>query len=52
VFLVDSPGVGESDPMTAKVLSYLPKAVAFIYIINSGVNGGGISDKRVCDILR
>jgi predicted GTPase len=47
VYLVDSPGVGESKEMNKKVLQYLPKAAAFIYIVNSSVNGGGISENRV-----
>ncbi|XP_064632152.1 uncharacterized protein LOC135490705 [Lineus longissimus] len=47
VFLVDSPGVGESKAMSEKVLSYLPKAAAFIYIINCSINGGGISEGRL-----
>ncbi|XP_064632151.1 uncharacterized protein LOC135490704 [Lineus longissimus] len=52
VYLVDSPGVGESKEMNKKVLQYLPKAAAFIYIVNSSVNGGGISENRIELILK
>ena len=44
--IVDSPGVGESDAMTEFVLSYLPHAFCFIYVIKSN-NAGGIQEDRV-----
>jgi hypothetical protein len=46
VTIVDSPGVGESEEMTEKLVKYLPKAVAFIYIVNSA-NAGGIQEDTV-----
>ncbi len=45
--IVDSPGVGESDVMSEFVLSYLPRAFCFMYVISS-VNAGGIQEDRVC----
>ena len=44
--IVDSPGVGESDAMNEFVLSYLPHAFCFIYVIKSS-NAGGIQEDRV-----
>ena len=44
--IVDSPGVGESDVMSEFVLSYLPRAFCFMYVINSD-NAGGIQSDRV-----
>ena len=44
--IVDSPGVGESDVMSEFVLSYLPRAFCFMYVLNSN-NAGGIHDDRV-----
>ncbi|KAK3108483.1 hypothetical protein FSP39_008913 [Pinctada imbricata] len=44
--IVDTPGIGESTQMTDKLLQYLPKAVAFIYVINSA-NAGGVQSDRV-----
>ena len=44
--IVDSPGIGESDEMDEIVEQYLPKAFAFIYVINS-TNAGGIQKDRV-----
>ena len=44
--IVDTPGIGESNEMTDKLLQYLPKAVAFIYVINSS-NAGGVQSDRV-----
>jgi len=38
--------VGESDEMTEKLFRFLPKAVAFIYVIDSR-NAGGIQEDRV-----
>ena len=46
VTIVDTPGIGEGDEMTKRLMDYLPNAVAFIYVINSS-NAGGIQDDRV-----
>ena len=46
MIIVDSPGVGESDAMTEFVLSYLPHAFCFIYVIKSD-NAGGVQEDRV-----
>eukprot|EP00058_Branchiostoma_floridae_P009605 XP_002595093.1 hypothetical protein BRAFLDRAFT_90203 [Branchiostoma floridae] len=46
IFIVDSPGVGESDEMDEHVSKYLSKAHAFIYVINSA-NAGGVNKDRV-----
>lgn len=43
---VDTPGIGESREMTAKLLDYLSEAVAFIYVINT-TNGGGVQNDKV-----
>ena len=44
--IIDSPGVGESDEMDKMVVQYLPRAFAFVYVINSA-NAGGIQKERV-----
>lgn len=49
--LIDTPGVGDSDEMTTKLLDYLTEAVAFIYVINTP-NAGGVQDDRLGKILR
>lgn len=46
VTIVDTPGVGESPSMTNRLFEYLPKAIAFIYVLNSA-NAGGIQDDKV-----
>lgn len=46
---MDSPGIGESDDMDKIVAQYLPKAFAFIYVINSA-NAGGVQKDRVNNI--
>ena len=46
---MDTPGIGEDaigDEITNRLMSYLPNAVAFIYVINS-YNSGGLQDDRV-----
>ena len=50
VVIIDSPGVGESEKMDQILMSYLPKAFAFIYVINSA-NAGGIQRDRLVRIL-
>lgn len=49
--IVDTPGVGESDEMTTKLLDYLSEAVAFIYVINT-TNAGGVQDDRLVKIFK
>lgn len=49
--IIDTPGVGDSDEMTTKLLDYLTEAVAFIYVINTP-NAGGVQDDRLGKILR
>ena len=44
--IIDSPGVGESEEMDQILMSYLPKAFAFIYVISCG-DAGGIQKDRV-----
>ncbi|KAL4236331.1 hypothetical protein ACF0H5_004718 [Mactra antiquata] len=50
ITIVDTPGIGENDTLTEVLLSYLPKAVAFIYVVNSA-NSGGIQDDHLLRIL-
>ncbi|XP_028400803.1 uncharacterized protein LOC114523936 [Dendronephthya gigantea] len=50
VVIIDSPGVGESEIMDQTLMSYLPNAFAFIYVINS-TNAGGIQKDRLVRIL-
>ena len=45
VVIVDSPGIGESDIMDDIVVNYLPNAFAFIYVINSSLEGGVQKDR-------
>ena len=44
--IIDSPGVGESDITDEIVARYLPKAFAFLYVINSA-NADGVQKDRV-----
>ena len=44
--IVDSPGVGENEVMDKSVVNYMPNALCFIYVINSG-NAGGVQEDRV-----
>ncbi|XP_052241250.1 uncharacterized protein LOC127851488 isoform X2 [Dreissena polymorpha] len=50
VVLVDTPGVGESEQMTAKLFEYIPNAAAFIYFINSA-NAGGVQEDKLVKIF-
>ena len=50
VTIVDTPGVGESEEMTEKLVKYLTKAVVFFYIVNSA-NAGGIQEDTVSIIF-
>ena len=45
VVIVDSPGIGGSDILDEIVVSYLPNAFAFIYVINSTLAGGVQKDR-------
>ncbi|CAH1263056.1 TEC [Branchiostoma lanceolatum] len=51
IFIVDSPGIGESDVMTAAVMEYLQQAFAFIYVIKSD-NAGGVQEDRLKKLLK
>lgn len=46
--IVDTPGILSMDhpELTARVFEFLPRAVAFIYIINAS-NAGGLEKDRV-----
>ena len=46
IFIVDSPGIGESREMNELVKEFLPSAFAFIYVVNSS-NAGGLQPDRV-----
>ena len=48
--IIDSPGVGETDEMDEMVIQYLPKAFAFIYVINSS-NAGGVKKDSVSILI-
>ncbi|XP_013411825.1 uncharacterized protein LOC106174710 [Lingula anatina] len=50
VYIMDSPGIGESEMMTKLTKSYLAKAFSFIYVINSMV-AGGVQEDRLQDLL-
>ncbi|KAL4237147.1 hypothetical protein ACF0H5_005527 [Mactra antiquata] len=50
ITIVDTPGIGETDTLTEILLSYLPKAVAFIFVVNSA-NSGGIQEDYLLRIL-
>lgn len=47
--IVDTPGIGSLDhpELTARLFEFLPRAVAFIYIINAS-QAGGLERDRVC----
>lgn len=51
VIIVDTPGCAdkEQEYVAQKMLSYLPNALAFIFVVNVA-NGGGIHDDRVFNI--
>ena len=51
MFIVDTPGIGESDEMTGRLTDYLPNAIAFIFVINRP-NAGGLQKDRVIQPLR
>ena len=46
MFLVDSPGIGETALATSQILNYLPIACSVIYVINAE-NAGGVQEDRV-----
>ena len=48
--IVDSPGIGDTEQVNKIALKYLPKACAFIYVINSS-NAGGLQEDRVSNKL-
>ncbi|XP_078592474.1 uncharacterized protein LOC144871209 isoform X2 [Branchiostoma floridae x Branchiostoma japonicum] len=51
IFIVDSPGIGESDMMSGAVMEYLQQAFAFIYVIKSD-NAGGVQNNRLKKLLK
>ncbi|XP_066272437.1 uncharacterized protein [Branchiostoma lanceolatum] len=51
VFLVDSPGIGESTATTSIAMNYLSEAFAFIYVINSA-SAGGVQEDRLQALLQ
>ncbi|CAC5382694.1 unnamed protein product [Mytilus coruscus] len=48
--IVDTPGIGSSEELNKRLLDYLPKAIAFIYVINSS-NAGGVQSDRLLQIF-
>lgn len=44
--MVDTPGVGEREEVTKKLVDYMQEAIAFIYVINLA-NAGGVQRDRV-----
>ncbi|XP_052238743.1 dual serine/threonine and tyrosine protein kinase-like isoform X3 [Dreissena polymorpha] len=50
VTIVDTPGVGECKLLSEKLFEYLPKAAAFIYVLNSA-NSGGVQEDRLVTIF-
>ncbi|EDV27214.1 uncharacterized protein TRIADDRAFT_54944 [Trichoplax adhaerens] len=51
IFLVDSPGIGETSLATQQLVNYLPKACSLVYVINPS-NAGGILEDRLVRLLR
>ena len=51
IVIVDSPGVGEYAEVSEVVIQYLPRAFAFIYVINCA-NAGGVQKDRVSTLNR
>ncbi|XP_019616595.1 PREDICTED: uncharacterized protein LOC109464099 [Branchiostoma belcheri] len=50
IFIVDSPGVGESKLMDGLVSQYIGQACAFIYVLNSS-NAGGVQPGKLQSLL-
>ncbi|XP_078600538.1 uncharacterized protein LOC144875472 [Branchiostoma floridae x Branchiostoma japonicum] len=50
IFIVDSPGVGESKLMDSMVSQYIGQACAFIYVLNSS-NAGGVQPGKLQTLL-
>ncbi|RDD39494.1 hypothetical protein TrispH2_008773 [Trichoplax sp. H2] len=50
IFLVDSPGIGETCLATKQIVNYLPNACSIIYIINAA-NAGGIQEDRLVRLI-
>ncbi|XP_078583918.1 uncharacterized protein LOC144866430 [Branchiostoma floridae x Branchiostoma japonicum] len=50
IVIVDSPGVGENKMMDKVVADYIPRAFAFLYIINSA-SAGGVQPDRLGKLL-
>lgn len=49
--IVDTPGIGDHQQkeVAEKMMSYLPNALAFVFVVNVS-NAGGIQDDRVLSI--
>uniref|UniRef100_A0A8W8NQB9 Dynamin N-terminal domain-containing protein n=1 Tax=Magallana gigas TaxID=29159 RepID=A0A8W8NQB9_MAGGI len=52
VMIVDTPGFGDQEQqgVAEKMMSYLPNALAFIFVLNVS-NAGGIQDDRILPVL-
>ncbi|XP_056002325.1 uncharacterized protein LOC130049148 isoform X2 [Ostrea edulis] len=51
VVLVDTPGVGVSKEQNEPLLSYIPHAVAFVFVVNVA-NAGGFQRGRLLDVFK
>lgn len=49
VIIVDTPGTGDfaQEEVAKKMKSYIPNALAFVFVVNVP-NAGGLQDDRVC----
>lgn len=52
VIIVDTPGCGDKEQkeVADKMMSYLPNALAFVFVINVS-NAGGLQDDRILPVL-
>lgn len=52
VIIVDTPGCGDKEQtnVAEKTMSYLPNALAFVFVLNVA-NAGGIQDDRILPVL-
>lgn len=49
---MDTPGISPDHPdLTKRLFQYLPKVLAFIYVLNAS-NAGGVQSDRVRIIIR
>lgn len=51
VMIIDTPGFGDSQQkyVTEKMMSYLPNALAFVFVVNVA-HAGGLQDDRVSNM--